>query len=123
MQPLTCMPKQRRPRGRSASSQTGLAAVIKIWDEERSPLPSSSLRGHPRVSHHLACVLTADELVEYRAPTILSACMDRVGLIERYVSPLVAELEEELRRDPGDSEVADNLAWLRGSLERTRAGG
>jgi hypothetical protein len=49
--------------------------------------------------------------------------MDRVGLIERYVSPLVAELEEELRRDPGDSEVADNLAWLRGSLERTRAGG
>jgi hypothetical protein len=67
-----------------------------------------------------ALQVLADEPVKDRAPTILIACMDRVALIERYVPPLIAELEDALRRDPGDSEVARNLESLRRSLERAR---
>jgi hypothetical protein len=75
-----------------------------------------------RVLAEVAPVLatfTAQERAESLSP-LLSG---RRALTAKYAPALIVELEEELRRDPGNGEVADTLARLRSSLERARAGG
>ncbi|HWN67822.1 MAG TPA: hypothetical protein VNM90_09285 [Haliangium sp.] len=57
-----------------------------------------------------------------RASTIMSACSGRPALAEKYVPPLIGELEEALRRSP-DAEGEAMLAGVKRRLERTRADG
>jgi hypothetical protein len=57
-----------------------------------------------------------------RASVISLACAKSRALTEKYVPPLIAELEEELRQRP-DKVGRKMLAGIKRSLERTRAGG
>lgn len=64
----------------------------------------------------------AGEPVRQRASTLAAACMGRPALAEKFVPPLIEELEEELRQGP--DEVGERvLEGIKGGLERTRAGG
>jgi hypothetical protein len=60
--------------------------------------------------------------VQERADAVSALCAGRPALAENYVLPLVAELEEELRRGP-DAEGEQVLEGIKRGLERTRAGG
>jgi hypothetical protein len=56
-----------------------------------------------------------------RASMISLACAKSRALTEKYVPPLIAELEEELRQRP-DKVARKMLAGIKRNLERTRAG-
>jgi hypothetical protein len=68
-----------------------------------------------------AMVAFAAEPVKHRASTIAAACSERPALAERYIPPLVDELEQELRRSP-DPEGAATLAGIERVLQRARGG-
>lgn len=66
-----------------------------------------------------AMVVFANEPVKHRASTIAAACSERPTLAERYIPPLVHELEEELRCGP-DPEAEATLAGIQRILSRAR---
>jgi hypothetical protein len=59
--------------------------------------------------------------VRDRASAVSLACSGRPALAEKYIPPLIAELEEELRANP-DMEGEATLAGIKRNLERTRTG-
>jgi hypothetical protein len=71
-----------------------------------------------RVIRETAPVIASVPL-QHRASSIASLCSGRLALAERYIPPLVDELEEELRRSP-DAEGEQILAGIKRVLERTR---
>lgn len=87
-------------------------ALVNVYDrddEERE-----------RVIRDTAPVL-ADVPVKYRASSIANLCAERPALAEKYIPPLVDELEEALRRGP-DAEGERVLEGIKRVLERTRGG-
>lgn len=72
-----------------------------------------------RVIRDTAPVIASVPL-RHRASSIASLCSGRPALAERYIPPLVDELEDELRRSP-DAEGEQILAGIKRVLDRTRA--
>jgi hypothetical protein len=56
-----------------------------------------------------------------RASAVSLVCSGRPALAEKYVPPIIAELEEDLRQNPDDAGALE-LAGIKRVLERTRAG-
>jgi len=73
-----------------------------------------------RVILQVAPVLAMRPLRD-RASSIAMVCNGRPALAEKYLAPLVAELDEEQRKMP-DEVTETMLAQIRRTLERTRVG-
>lgn len=69
-----------------------------------------------------AMLVFAGEPAKHRASTIAAACSERPILAEKYIPPLVTELEDELRQRP-DAEGDATLEGIKRVLDRARAAG
>ncbi len=86
-----------------------LASWYERPDEELDTLLQTALR------------VFEGESARSRMSTVSSACVGRPALAARYVPPLVAEFEEDLRRNPEQVGGAQELEMVTRSYERTMA--